>query len=473
MLVGWLLDWGGKKAREKAERERLRARADAMASARRAVHQTFEHMQRGIRDRVADMGRESIAEILLEPIKLAILYREIESAAQKARGALTSIASAIPHREAPARLFARSARSVEHARFPNESSASKMLWLGEDWIEDPEGLVAGARRAEPARSTAYDPGWFERMTERFRSLFVRSSSGVSPGDGSTWLSECGHVLASDPAGTAVVGVLEGILRRGKPRIYLCGDYSAGKSSFIKRLMIDAGQPIPATLRVRADPTTSTVIEYEWEGIILVDTPGFQSGRAGHDDTTFASMPDASAVIYLFQPNLVTGRAAGMDSLLRGDTIRGVMPKLERTLFIIHRADDLGADPEESPDEFARLCRSKGDELMAALGARGIAVERDRVFCMASDPFGLVGDRVDVAAASFDPYRRWDGFGPFRAALRASRASLLHAGVDISVLEGGDRAIHRPAQQPRGRRRGARTSRRGAPSHGEGGRWGEV
>ena len=56
--------------------------------------------------------------------------------------------------------------------------------------------------------------------------------------------------------------------------------------------------------------------------------------------------------------------------------------------------------------------------------------------MASDPFGQIGNRNNVNAASYDEYRGWDGFNSFIRAIKELRAEAMRIGADIAVLEGG-------------------------------------
>lgn len=168
----------------------------------------------------------------------------------------------------------------------------------------------------------------------------------------------------------------------------------------------------------------------------MDTPGFQSLHEGHTEAALRSFPEASAIVYLFQPNLVVGDHLPLDAVLRGDREAGLAPKAARTLFIVNRCDELGVDPEHGHGAYLDLCSRKKRELTQALLARDVAIKEKNVLCMASDPFGLVGSREDVNSREFDRFRTWDGFTAFAEAFRAMQGSLREVGVDRSVLEGG-------------------------------------
>lgn len=267
-------------------------------------------------------------------------------------------------------------------------------------------------------------------------MWAQVTSSVAPGSGRRWLEQATVALADDDVAKPVMDELRAVSVRDRPRLHLVGDYNAGKSSFIKRLLLDAGQPVPTDLRVRANPTTDREHVYEWGKLDLVDTPGFQSSKESHTEAARRSFPDASAVLYLFQPNLVTGDDASVRLVLRGDREQRFVPKASRTFFIVNRADELGVDPVDNPRRYKELAERKRRELSEALASRGISVAASRVLCMASDPFGMVGDREDATSDAYDAHRDWDGFGQFMRSYREIEADLLRTGVDRSLLEGG-------------------------------------
>ena len=147
---------------------------------------------------------------------------------------------------------------------------------------------------------------------------------------------------------------------------MVGDYSAGKTSFIKRLLVDAGSPIPETLEVGANPTTDTPREYDWDGITLIDNPGFQSTDAAHGEKALRALSDASVVLYLFQPNLIIGDDDYVTTVVRGCKDRGVLPRQQHTFFVVNRSDELGVDPADDADAYRQLVERKKAELSLAL-----------------------------------------------------------------------------------------------------------
>ena len=448
-VFGGLFGWFGKKAREKAERERLAARVGALSAARHFVHQEFEKIQVDARQQIATLGSRVAGAQLEEALRAAIVCNVLAREMTWIQGRLAAVVGAVPAGRSPTAIVAHAMTAAEQRRFPDDPGGARKLWLGEDWLTDPEGLRPHEDARESPRPRA--ASW-KRTSEQFGALFDSVAGDVRPNSGVEWLESAERELRDDARAQSALAALRALVIEDKPRLLLCGDYSAGKSSFIKRLLVDDGMTPPSRLEVRAEPTTTRVAAYDWQGMLLVDTPGFQSGQAAHLNETLAAIPDASAVLYLLQPNLISGHAEALDAVLLGDAKAGLVGKLPRTFFIVNRVDAMGADPMDAPEEFERLCAGKRSELLASLRSRGLAVDPAQIFFMASDPFGLVGGRSDVTSASYDSCRDWDGFRPFLAAFGAHRMSLARSGVDVSVLEGGigrftqiSRSIHQEAK----------------------------
>jgi len=435
-LASMAFSWLGNKAQKRAEQKSLETRRQTLNQASQSVNETYDRLIQKITQETNRISQEAAGELLLAPLSEAVVLRKVQVQTEATRVRLTEILNRIPARTSAQLLLSQAACLVEQKHFPHDPAAGRKLWLGEDWISDPIGLKAANGSDSTVRDQEHTSDFCSQSFEEMRSVFARIAKRLNLGDGAAWLKEAHNLLTDDKDASILLDELEKLLGKGKPRLHLCGDYNAGKTSFIKRLLIDAGQPIPKTLKVQAKPTTSQVTEYEWDKILLVDSPGFQSTRASDTEAAFRSIPDATAILYLFQPNLVTGNTEAINLILKGQESRGILPKLERTFFIINRSDELGVDPTEDPYEYERLCQRKREELVLALRSQGVNISTDQVFCMASDPYGLVGNRRDVNSIDFDPYRGWDGFCSFLTACDSVRDEIFQASVDLSVLEGG-------------------------------------
>ena len=75
------------------------------------------------------------------------------------------------------------------------------------------------------------------------------------------MAELASQAGDAPFFTADVKELHALAADPRPRLVLASSYSVGKSSLIKRLLVEAGLPVPE-LAIGGDPTTTEVHEYE-------------------------------------------------------------------------------------------------------------------------------------------------------------------------------------------------------------------
>ena len=430
------LSWLGRKARQEAERRRLVARKQALARVRQNLHRVYDSVTNKVLEQAHSRARDASQQVLRPAVEQALVHRVVQRHCSSLRTRFTALSGDLPSTIEPQSLLWEVATTIERNAYPERSDAGVMHWLGQEWIDDPVGLESARGSTDAGRTKAYDSTIFDRLFGGIRDTFNRIADDIAPGSGTAWLKTARECCYGDPDAMEALSELQAIAEEGRPRIHLVGDYSTGKTSFIKRLLIDAGSLVPATLEVRADPTTDSSGEYDWDGVTLIDNPGFQSNDSTHDENALRALSDASAVLYLFQPNLIVGDDGHMTTVLRGCMERGVVPRQNHTFFIVNRSDELGVDPEEDPYAFHQLVQRKQTELSLALSSRNIGVAPDRVLCMASDPYGLVGNRTDVDASAYDTHRDWDGFRQFAVAFRRVKAQLLRSGCDRSILGSG-------------------------------------
>ncbi|NRQ50406.1 GTPase [Aeromicrobium stalagmiti] len=80
---------------------------------------------------------------------------------------------------------------------------------------------------------------------------------------------------------------------------LTGQFSSGKSKLITALTDRAVEPASD-----ADIATDTVTSYPWDGaVVLVDTPGVQSGLRSHDDLALSAIGDADFILFVIHVGL--------------------------------------------------------------------------------------------------------------------------------------------------------------------------
>ena len=433
-----------KRAVKKYERELSRARG----AARQAVTETFDAVRDEIADWFLTSSRAAMVGHLGELTTQALVMREVATTAEENRRHVEEAArrvggwtDGLPD---PAAVLIAAMNVCEK----EAASSGRALWLGEAWCDDRTGLRdTSVSPVRTGRDRTPGPAVLPTLVRgRLPGVLAEAARTPRLGSGTYWLVQLGEILAEDPAAGAVLAELERLREDHRPRILVYGDYDAGKSSFIRRLLVDGGEPVPAMLTVSARPETEQVHEYRWGDFQLIDTPGLQSGTDPHDDRARRSVPDAALIVYMLGANPVTSDRSGLDLVLRGDPDRGVMPKLDRTVFVVNRADELSVNPLDDPEGFTQMVGRRERELLDALVATpelrrlGVTVSRERIIFLASDPFGQIGDARDVTAADFDEFRDWDGMAEVGAAFDELALGLQANSVDVSVLHAGIAAL---------------------------------
>ena len=394
MVMGWL----GESSGESAEKQIAKARRDAYRAGATAVFETFDRIEKQVIEE-ARIGAWQAAESTVRSILRELLaLSSLRANAIELARIITAASAGIP--ESPSANI-----------FSDAEIAGSLL--GEDWFD--HSHVAGGRTPEQDRDLNV------RCAERNRRdtavlTQVLADAAVNPGaaDIAQWRKRVENTASDDNAFADVLTALAELPSR--PSLSVVGDFSAGKSSFIKRLLVELTGSSPESLAIRADPTTSTVARYELPRFDLIDTPGFQSGRHQHDARALAGADQSTLVIALFQVNLLIGDTSELQGLISGtETTAGHWP---RVLFIINRCDEIGVDPEYAVDEYFNRIDRKKTELQAALGSREIEVDTANIHAIASDPFGAVGSQWPVARDDYDSHRAWDGVSALRDALQS-------------------------------------------------------
>ncbi|WP_421119868.1 GTPase [Aquihabitans daechungensis] len=439
-ISGIVLRFAGGKFRKKGAADRLNALGEARSTGRRAVNDTFDRLERVISEDFSRILSKAAHERLADDVAQALALRRVTRAAGAAVRELRKEVEDLPTVADASHLLSELAVDLQRRHHPGEPTAGRLLWLGECWCTDPEGLTETELAARSV-TVNHDPVPQEQFLARIRSLTEAAGHTPVAGAGTAWVSATLHDLADDEGALSALAPVWTLVNDKPPRIVVAGDYSTGKSSFIKRLLVDSDLTIPDHLEVAAQPKTTTTEASRWGDWELVDTPGFQSTHAGHSDAAHDAVVGAFLLVILFNPNLVVGAAADLAAVLRGDRAAGKVGKLPRTLFVINRSDELGIDPRDDPAGYQNLCRRKELELAQALGVlqrqagdghRGAST--DQIFCVASDPYGLVGDRDEVNRGDYDQHRDWDGMDALGAALNENPGDLGRNGVDIWLLE---------------------------------------
>lgn len=404
-ITSSVLGFVGDRHGESAESQRAEARSKATYTGRTAIRTTFDRIEK---DFAVDArfvawkeAAPAVRSLLRETVVLARLRQQITSIAQELGEKAAKIAMT------PSVDILGGAQQALLGDSSANSSGRRdiqRVLLGEDWFDaeiTPSNTYAGDREAFVESCRARHIVDVNGLRRALTDALVRPDvTGVAD-----WLQVLDDAAKRDAAfRPALVAATQP--RDARPSIVVAGDVSAGKSSFIKRLLVEMGGEVPETLHIRADPTTDDVHVYQLDSVDVVDTPGFQSGRSGHDDKAVAATTKASLVIVLLHVNLLIGDTARLEGVVKGT--EAAPGKWPRMLFLINRCDELGVDPLHGINEYFNRRDRKAAELHAALASRGIDIDTHHIHSIAADPFSAVGQDLRVTRAAYDANREWDG-----------------------------------------------------------------
>lgn len=81
-------------------------------------------------------------------------------------------------------------------------------------------------------------------------------------------------------------------KQPKLTISFIGQYNAGKSTLIKSLTGNSA------ILISPEICTDKVTEYQWNEVLLIDTPGIYAGRNDHDDITLKKISDSDLLVFV-------------------------------------------------------------------------------------------------------------------------------------------------------------------------------
>ena len=124
---------------------------------------------------------------------------------------------------------------------------------------------------------------FGKISEEFSKILEDSKKIVS-----NYNNEIVESLAKD---------IEEIENQKLLTVALIGQYSAGKSTIISALTGNK------SIKIDADIATDKTTDYEWNNVLLTDTPGLWTDRKDHDDITYKKIKESDLLIYCLTSDL--------------------------------------------------------------------------------------------------------------------------------------------------------------------------
>ena len=121
---------------------------------------------------------------------------------------------------------------------------------------------------------------------------------------------------------------------GPTRLVFTGQYNAGKSTLIRAL---TGRE---DIIIDSNVATTKATEYEWDSVLLTDTPGVQSGHREHDEVAETALRQSDLVVFVVTVDLFDD--AGVRHL---DRVAHELGKRRSMVVVINKVGTLDADPD--------------------------------------------------------------------------------------------------------------------------------
>lgn len=234
--------------------------------------------------------------------------------------------------------------------------------------------------------------------------------------------------------------------RKRTEVTVLGPYSSGKTTVLRRLLVEAGVELPEWLTVSARRETFELNEIDAGDLTYTDAPGFAAGNELHSLLADDALSLSDAFLLVVPPQLLTSNRADVAAVLSGEHFfgrpGGRIPAA--TVAVIAQADTLGPDPQDDLEGMLELADRKRNELRDQLSDAGAGDLQDlAVVAVAADPYeGQVREaQPDVSA--FDEFREWDGIDRLQEALGtlAGQRNALRVDAQLRFAARMGRKVH--------------------------------
>ena len=230
-----------------------------------------------------------------------------------------------------------------------------------------------------------------------------------------WTENVWRVLSELPAAPEAIAEQRGrwddLQTCDAVRTVIFGAYDAGKSTLLKRLLVDAGTRVPEWLSVSGRRETFELGSVQSGGIVFLDTPGLSGGNDQHEQISVDAMQLADAYLWVLPPQLITANKKLFLDFMSGRRFSGSLPApmvTNATIAVVARMDEAGIDPADSPDGYRHLTARKISEFQSLLRAGGVEANLRAVQCVAADAYQTVGNSPAPDPDLYDDSRDWDG-----------------------------------------------------------------
>lgn len=256
----------------------------------------------------------------------------------------------------------------------------------------------------------------------------------------TWCERAWSTAAQLPGGvcTDLRARWDAHASREQVVVTLFGPYDSGKSSLLKRLLVDEGQQVPDWLTVSGRRETFEPKEAALARVLVRDTPGIAGGNELHEAVAKEALLLSDAVVLVLPPQLVTSDRESIVAVLTGRRFgcAASVAYAERGLpIVLSRMDEAGAMPRDDMDGYRALVKRKRGELAELLRSEAVPENVVIVHAVVADAFGLVGNGRPSGREEYDADRSWDGVSSFADFLGglADRKAQLRQHAEVRFL----------------------------------------
>lgn len=254
----------------------------------------------------------------------------------------------------------------------------------------------------------------------------------------SWIQQLLSCLSNLPGG-GNAEVIETVWRqhekRKQPVITIYGSYDTGKSSLLKRLLVDDDKNVPDWLTVSARRETFEVRETEAFGCIFQDTPGISGGNLEHERLASEALALSDAFLVVLPPQLLTSEREQILNLLTGQFFSTNISNAffpSSLIIVVSRMDEAGIDPSEDESGYQELAHRKQNELRNILRENNVDTTFLKIYTLAADPYQYVGSIRQPPKSAYNEFRCWDGIDILVESLQHLPEYLLNLRVKSAV-----------------------------------------
>lgn len=243
-----------------------------------------------------------------------------------------------------------------------------------------------------------------------------------------WFDEIDKVLRDILGAQGTDAIAEDWQLRGDvagPVVTVFGAYDAGKSSLLKRLLVEAGEPVPDWLTISARRETFEIGEANAYGCTFRDTPGIAGGNEEHEAIAREALGVSDVILLVLPPQLLTGDRDAVLAVISGKIFSpSGMPMGGAVRTVIARLDEGSVDPTDDVEGYREFVAGKRAEWHELLSKQQLTQSDRDVFTVAADPYQLVGnDPAPLRESYGEAYRAWDCIDQLIVALSALPSQL--------------------------------------------------